>query len=454
MRNFKAASAMVALCIIVTNVEAVWQERDTLRNQYGFYYGTSLCAGVGTEEDGITRQSVWVMIDGYRLNDNLWRYDVEEDTWRHIGTLPFYLKDQPDKGGGALAYVPDPFACPPNGWVFALHGDETNEFWVFLPSKGTWLRGPDMPEAVVDGGALCYGGIHTISGIKKAILYALTGQETGSEGHFYRYIFDVVPYKGNGSDDASLGGHWEPLRNVPGTVGDEASITWVPMSAPTSPYPMGLVVVLKNTEDNVGYFWHYDPATNNWLYVGSPELPKLKCGTRVTAHYKDSVMFLENSRQTDRGYGFYKVLDPRSLVRQTSTPYKITKGSGITAFIPNSDGVAYALFPAQAFGGFCRWLPPPYSEGGQGVKAPLSPSVSVTIQPGRNYHRFFVKSRSKMVTLLVADITGRRQALISGICQNGETELVWHHPQARTGLYFYQVSTGTEVADGKLLIAR
>lgn len=427
---------------------------------------------MATEEDRITLRSVWLLEDGLTLNDVLWRRDLTYwapdsswDWWRPYQP-PFELDD--NNAGTGIAYVPNPAAWPENGWVFVLQGDDTRNFWVFYPETGTWEAAPSVPEEVEDGGKICYGGIHFIGpgAHPFALLYVFTGNwhENGPYylSHFYRYIFVVgdpsPPRKGDSLSVSPAEGRWERLADMPGRAREEAGFTWVPMSPEGhTPYPMGLVVVLKNTEDNsFGYFLCYDPLTDCWLTnIGSPEIPTLKDGTCMTAHFRDSTVLVEGTTSANPPwyYGYYDIIN-NTVYRTHSTPQPPHAGSAIAAMIPNTDGIAYAEFGKDNFGYLYALLPPPYQEGSQGIGANLASGVKVKVNQNRGSHLFSVKCTPGVVKLSIMDVAGRRLTSITADCQKGKIDIAWDHPTIQSGVYLWTISTSSGGTNGKLVITK
>lgn len=173
----KALSLIVGMLALTATAPAGWTWLcEWGPADYAADEGSALCAGVATEDDGITRNCLWFLESGMHLSqDHFWRYDVDVPNGdkRHLTTWSGDFCDW----GGALAFVPDPYSVHPNGWVFALRGNESSDFLIYSPSYNVWNYTSEVPEEVEAGGALCYGGEKTINGIRCAVLYAFTGKE-------------------------------------------------------------------------------------------------------------------------------------------------------------------------------------------------------------------------------------------------------------------------------------
>lgn len=214
--------ALVTLVVLLAAAPALaqWVEKEPF-NGYGAQDGSALCAGVATEADGVTRSCVW-MLHGNSGSFERFYDNATTGHWDGKGWFPSGPNRLLTYPGGALAYVPDPSASPPNGWVFAFPGTmvdswPSQEFYVYYPGdgpNGTWYPAPPVPEedGVVEGAALCYGGVTMIGGLPYAVIYAFTGQEDGGAGdwygHFFRYVFLLLPYKrGGGRPSRATGRH-------------------------------------------------------------------------------------------------------------------------------------------------------------------------------------------------------------------------------------------------------
>lgn len=175
MKGYIAALAVLAVCSVVCNVALGLWGRIVPIYPYETYPGSALCAGMATEMDGRTRACIWFLENG--AMDIFWRIDIVTKETLLSTNFPLSpIVPDDDYPGTSLAYVPDRYAVPPNGWVFGFKGQGTREFWVFDPGSNSWFRAPDVPEPVTEGGGLCYGGVEEIDGVPHEVLYAFTGQ--------------------------------------------------------------------------------------------------------------------------------------------------------------------------------------------------------------------------------------------------------------------------------------
>ncbi|MCH8309214.1 MAG: prepilin-type N-terminal cleavage/methylation domain-containing protein [Chloroflexi bacterium] len=96
--------------------------------------------------------------------DDFWKYTVSTDTWSSLQDTPKVVEE-----GGSLAW---------NGGdlIYALDGDKTVGFWVYSISGGNWLTLADTPSKVDDGGALIYlnGEIYALRGDDKDDFWKFT----------------------------------------------------------------------------------------------------------------------------------------------------------------------------------------------------------------------------------------------------------------------------------------
>ncbi len=122
---------LVTLMLAIAVALAAAQDWEALQdvNGHGTYGGSALCAGAATEPDGVTRTCVWML---HGLSKSFERYDVTASAWTQMADIS---GDAYVDWGGALAYVPNPWAWPtPSGWVFAFKGGGYSGFLCVLPT--------------------------------------------------------------------------------------------------------------------------------------------------------------------------------------------------------------------------------------------------------------------------------------------------------------------------------
>ncbi|MEO0071631.1 MAG: hypothetical protein ABIK39_06065 [candidate division WOR-3 bacterium] len=448
MKNKKATVYLIVLCLLlVAPLQAGWEELADPPKQVGAELGSALCAGAGNG-----RNYVWFLQNGAQA-DFFCRYDINQNRWEEDPQSPPFSPGL----GAALAYVPNLDASPASGWVFALRGDNTKEFWFF---DGDWHRAPDIPDSVVEGGALCYGGVQELWGREYYVLYAFSGQdyEVGGEpcGRFWRYHFPRTPHE----PEAPLDGSWTDMPDIPGmTHRYFPALVWLPMND-RQHYPMGLVVAMKNYQEK-GHFHLYYPDRNTWYDgcdIPHPFRPgkyaKLSDGACMTSHYRDSTIFLLG--EIDRYFGFYDVVNNAVYYPDDTTSEPVRGGAAITAL--HWEGIAYAEFGTQTLvpsgPNFYRWVPPPEQEGKQGLGISLLSEVKVGVRSTQTFHIFSVKCAPGPVKLSIMDVTGRKIASLSAQCYNGDVDITYNHPIIKSGVYFWKASTASGDANGKLVIAK
>jgi hypothetical protein len=449
MKNL-TATLVVCLSTFVGVTYSAWQDL-TCPPGYIPQNGSALCAGIAIDK------YVWFLQNGLGLNDLFLCYDIAHNTWISSELIPFI----PMGEGGAVAYVQMLTISPPNGWVFAFRGNNTQEFWVYGPGSNTWQRGPDVPEPVIDGGCLCYGGLQFIDGVDQHVLYAFTGQHDDNagywQGHFFRYTFpDPGVLKG---PNPALLGEWRQLAKILGKVSTRhPALTWVPMDDPSGLYPMGVVVAMKNDLDHPphGVIYHYYPDQDTWReirYIPDPTNPqeyaRLDDGACMTSHFRDRTMFLFGESYP-RHYAFYDVAT-HSITILASTPHEVTKGAAITAL--HWEGEAYVEFGGGGLPYFSRWVPPP-EEGEQGTITNPSSQLKVAVYPSQVSHIFSVRCEAGPVRLSVMDVTGRRVCSSAKECRGEMVDITWIHPTIANGVYFWSISTKSGGTNGKLVITK
>ncbi|MEO0071689.1 MAG: T9SS type A sorting domain-containing protein [candidate division WOR-3 bacterium] len=457
MKNKKIIVCLIALSLVaVTYVQGGWEELAKPLWE-GAHPGSALCGGTSIRQ-GMPTDWVWFLQNHNPVPSwHFSKYDIVNDTWLML-SLP-YDTFQPGPGA-AIACV--------NGWIFAFKGGETNEFWVYFDGENTWYRAPDAPQPVIDGGALCYGGVQLLWSVPHYVLYAFTGQsyEVGGDyyGYFWRYAFRPPDPANEGGP---LTGRWDSLPNIPGMTHQYFScLTWLPMDDPDT-FPMGLVVAMKNYQEKA-HFHLYDPHRNQW-YPGRDipkptnprEYAKLSQGASITSHYRDSVMFFLGEDSFPRHYGFYDVVN-NTVSFGSPTPQPVRGGAAIAAIWRGGneqswEGIAYAEFGTQALPDslrFYRWGSQTEQEGGQGVGINPTSSVKVVLHPNRTSHIFSVKCAPGPVQLSIMDVTGRKLASLSTQSQNGNVDITYNHPIIKSGVYFWKLSSSSGDANGKMVIAK
>lgn len=111
--------------------------------------------------------------------------------WHEVSQVPFAPSSKDVSGGGSLVYL------AANGYVYALKGNKTCDFFAYDPLRDSWLTLPSVPTApsgkpVGNGGTLITDG--------NRYIYATKGNNTTN---FYR--FDIVTNTWTTLDSVPLG---------------------------------------------------------------------------------------------------------------------------------------------------------------------------------------------------------------------------------------------------------
>jgi hypothetical protein len=200
-----------------------WQARTSApRGVSGksFKNGSALCAS----EDGRT---LYALKAGY---NEFFTYLVDSDAWFTKASLPLLgsIGKKKKVGAGAgLAYH--------NGYIYALKGNNTSEFWQYAADSGKWLQLPDVPfgsgKYVKGGGALTYGGKPTPA------LYGFKGNKTFD---FFRYGLSPYGSRLTANSSEALSGSSSSalrfaLRIAPNTFTGRTTLLYsLPSEAPVS----------------------------------------------------------------------------------------------------------------------------------------------------------------------------------------------------------------------------
>jgi hypothetical protein len=371
------------------------------------------------------------------------RYDIDMDDWEALERMP----QQPEHTawGGALTYVPDPYACPPSGWLFAFKGNKTSEFWCYIPSTDEWHKGPDLEIGAaipVDGGAaLCFGGYGYHQGFGYAYVYAFCGG--GDNDRFFRYRFRLVP---NDVD----GGMWEELAGLNYYVDKGGAL--VRCSLPDSPtYTEGAVFAIRGC-NSLGLYV-YDVAEDDWDHaINHPDCEVGSGGALAAASGGWSFFGFPGSAQDEWWYydvaeGTFYTFEGEEEVTwalQHAGAAIAYDGDYVYAEVGTNDGEFWRCEYPQSFGG-----------GGQGSVAGQVGKPAVMVRSDDHAHTFLVtRATPGPVRLQVVAADGR-------VCHFGEAPagaeraaLVWNHEGVAPGVYLYLVTAAGMQTSGKLTVVK
>jgi len=359
--------------------------------------------------------------------------------------------------GGALAFVPDYSAFPPGGWVFALRGKDpsidagTREFWVYYPRQNVWRPAPPVPEDVIEGGSLCYGGIHDLHGRSYAILYAFTGQQHSqggvTYGHFWRYTFPVVPY----DYDSPLQGQWQWMQPITRGVGSGTALTWLPFGPATAE---GTVAAILGPTDSDVWTWvaSEDPPGPPW-WAQVPTYPYSVNGGASMAPLANNYQVVFTYGGGTRDFHRWDATQPtQSPVPLDNTPEDVKYGAGLCQLgnICYLDIGTQTSSPVHMY----RYFVP--IEGGGGQAAGLSDLGSLRVHVGASpgVHRFDASGVTGPVRLVVTDVAGRLLKTAHSESRAGTASLTWTHPGLPGGVYLYRVSADGQSVGGKVTVLR
>jgi hypothetical protein len=394
---------------------------------------------------------IWLMHGTADAAFELHRYDSSSNTWTPRAQMP--QTDTSVGRGGALAYVADPFAYPTaSGWIFALKGNRSHQFYRYGVTANTWQSAPPIPDSVTEGGALCFGGYHSRGGLYCADIYAFTGSENGRhQGRFFRYSIPLSPSL------SPIGGFWTELSplTILGdsyTVNAGAALAWynVPGTSQGAVYAL----IAGNTGNDGQWLFKYDPVANAW--GGEFEFRHAVVqGGAMTSGVGDTLWCFRGGN--GRTWWLYDIRTHDTTYYRTSPNYTWGPQNYGAAMCFNGSNV-YAEVGAGE-GGFRRFDPPadgsPDGGGEQGHAVGIGCPLSVTVRAGQNAHAFCVANAAPgPVTLRIADASGRTVGSVQARALAQTVELVWNSGAVNSGVYFYSVETPGARASGKFVIAR
>jgi hypothetical protein len=141
-------------------------------------------------------------------------FDIDEGSWETLATAPRALD-----GGGSLVFA--------GGYVYALRGGTSRDFWRYDIAEGAWEIRARTPASVGWGGSLAWDSSLAWDG--SDTIYALRG---ALRDDFWMYSLSV--------------GTWTPLARAPQRVYEGGALVVI----------AGDVYALRG--DDTVDFWRYD----------------------------------------------------------------------------------------------------------------------------------------------------------------------------------------------------
>ena len=341
---------------------------------------------------------------------------------------------------------------PPNGWVFALRGNLTWDFFVYKPFDPTgWHYCDSVPETVEAGGALCFGGIQVDESetTGTGYLYALSGKEDeNGRARFFRYSFDLP---GPGTD-----GTWCSLPPLPAPLDQGAALTWVQL--PDDLTAAGNVMALCGGGSRNIY--KYDASRDIWEWqAAADEGYEVQGGGAMAGGPGGTTVWCFPGGEEQQNWWLY------DIIADTFHYYKGEEDLDRTPQ-PQNPGTAMAFDGTDTlyaeFGGteFWRFYPGAGDgdggEGGQSGNLKTPARLSVAVVPGHQLFRFRIKAEEPSpVTLRLFDPAGRLvDVKRCDVTSSAETELVWDYRDAASGVYYYTAESNSASVRGKLTVVK
>lgn len=148
--------------------------------------------------------------------DEFWRYDIHSESWYNLEEAPEKVKE-----GGDLIY-------DGSANLYAFRGSDEKDFWKYEISANTWTALSDAPDDVKYGGALAHNGSDYI--------YAFRGND---EDDFWRYSIS--------------GNSWTSLSNAPEDVKEGGSLIFD---------GSGTLYAFRGSDEKD--FWKYNISSDSW----------------------------------------------------------------------------------------------------------------------------------------------------------------------------------------------
>ncbi len=368
-------------------------------------------------------------------------FNVRQGVWRERESIPAIGRSGSKKrvkGGAALA-------ADTAGYVFALKGNNTLEFWRYEIASNRWVQLSDFPSGArrVKGGA----GMVYLPGLN--LIYALRG---GNTSDFYCY------YVGRDS--------WAVKRGVPlgerrKQVRDGSAITTDGDST---------IYVLKG---GTYEFWAYDVARDTWVQKRdipdsriNPKRRKMKKGGAMAYDPEFHRIYAMKGGKSPE-FWFFDLAANAWVETEDTFPRgpdnKLPYGGGAFVY---GNGKIYALKGNKTLE-FWRYnanfpLNPP-AAGPQGQALVPTPVVRLMVAPNPFVNQGVVRytlSANSRVRIAVYDIAGReRMVLVQGEEAAGEHLVRLEGEGLAAGVYFVRLdleagTRGRERVSTKFMVVK
>ena len=239
-----------------------------------------------------------------------WRYDLTNDSWDNLGFTPNFVS-----AGGSLILAGE-------NVLYATRGKSSTEFWLYHIENNTWDNTCLAPAlSALETGA----GLMWDSGDK---LYTFKG---GGSISFYRYSIS--------------GNSWSPVTAAPAGVGAGASLEWA------APY------IWATRGGGTTDLWRYNPDNDLWENMPStPATVGTRAGRRLVQH--EDYLYLPRG-ETDEQFWRFKLKEPSVTVEEllTNPSAYDNKQVWVSGFISNYmrketwDNRYYSIFDLTTYEG-------------------------------------------------------------------------------------------------------
>jgi hypothetical protein len=383
-------------------------------------------------------------LKGTNTNE-FFRYDIATESWSKVCSIPYSpLKAKNVKAGAALCYG----QSASGGYIYALKGNNTTEFWRYTPEVDSWYEKKPVPLGLsgkrIKGG----NGLVYVSKGDSNFIYCLKG---GKTDEFYAYWIE--------------GDTWLTRKTAPlapsGKAMDKGSC--LAYNGANTIYAL---------KAKVNDFAAYDISADSWQikpnmpFFGSM-LKKKKAGDGAAmASNGNSMVYAFKGGGTNEFWAYSTVED--TWLIENPIPIGLAKAkvkSGAALCYSNSDGMLYGLKGGNTTE-FWMYAPVPSAIASKPKPAsgtmsnnsvPNTPHNALNINPNPFTLNATVKytlAEPDNVTLKLYDVSGQLVKIISHHTNSKDGTAILNSDKLPGGIYILRLETSRGNLTRKIIISR